>query len=422
MTMRIPKTANRNLLRSAGAMALLWIVAFSAAFVIRADESGGRPLVRKGDFQPTLVLTGSLKALQSEELKVPVTDNWRIQIKWMAKEGDSVKPGDPVVRFDTATLASDIETSQDSLRIKAEEKAQKEADYRHQKFELEVEVQTAENDTRQKKIDASVLEELVSKYEYERKQLEKKKSDYSLESARTKKIVNLLETEASIKTLGIEATDLQIKLEKMRQTLDSLTLKAHAAGTVVYAVDSWTGRKIQVGDTVYATRTVAQIPDPSSLQVQAWISETHIQKIRAGQKAELYLDAYPDKRYRGVVAGVSTYAEQVRRWGRSNYFRVDIDIENLDRDIMKPEMSVKCDIHGPLQKNVLLIPLEMTNFDGRDFWIRPDSGKARKLAVLGFNDFHLAASPEANPDIKVGAALWPVEVPQDKKETKAGEK
>jgi multidrug efflux pump subunit AcrA (membrane-fusion protein) len=355
-------------------------------------------------------------------LKVPVTDTWRIQIKWMAKEGDYVKPGDPVVRFDTATLASDIETAQDTLKIKWEEKTQKVADFEHQKFELEVEVRSAENDTRQKKIDASVLEELVSKYEYERKQLEKKRSDVSLDNARTKKIVNLIETEAAIKTLDIEAADLQIRLDKLRKTLDSLTLKAHTAGSVIYAVDDWTGRKTQVGDTVYATRTVAQIPDQTSLQVQAWISETHIQQIKVGQKADLYLDAYPEKHYRGVVANVSTYAEQVRRWGKSNYFKVDIEIENPDRDIMKPEMSVKCDIRGPWHKDVLLIPLEMTDFDGRDFWVKPDSGEPRKVAALGFNEFHVAAGPAENPGLAAGAALMPVAVSKDKKETKAGDK
>ena len=89
---------------------------------------------------------------------------------------------------------------------------------------------------------------------------------------------------------------------------------------------------------------------------------------------------------------------------------------------MKPEMSVKCDIRGPLYKDVLLIPLEMTDFDGRDFWIKPDSGEARKVTALGFNEFYLAAGPETNPSIKAGTALGPVALPKDSKETKAGDK
>jgi len=64
--------------------------------------------VKKGDFFQTVILTGSLKAQKAEHFVVPRTEAWQIQIKWMAREGDSVKPGDPVVRFDTSNLVSEI--------------------------------------------------------------------------------------------------------------------------------------------------------------------------------------------------------------------------------------------------------------------------------------------------------------------------
>lgn len=384
------------------------------------DRNGMR--VTKGDFRPLLVLTGSLTALRSEEFKVPITQTWRVQIKWMAKEGDPVKPGDPVVRFDTANLAADIETAQDSLRTRLEEKSQKEADYRHQKFELEVEVKKAENEARQKEIDASIPPGIESRYEYDRKQLEKKRSDYSFEGAKSNQLVKLVETEAQIKTLDIEVRELQARLDKLRNNLKDLTLSAHTAGAVIYFVDPWSGRKVQVGDTVFATRPVASIPDLSSLRVEAWVSETHVQQVEAGQEAALYLDAYPEKQYRGVIKEVSKTAEAIRRWGKSHYFRVDIEMAKLDLEIMKPGMSVKCEVASLPSKDVLLVPLEMTFFDGRDFWVKPGSGEALKLSPLGFNEFVLAASAEKNPALKPGTALQPIEGLKEEKETKAGEK
>jgi multidrug efflux pump subunit AcrA (membrane-fusion protein) len=378
--------------------------------------------VTKGDFRPVLVLTGSLTALRSEEFKVPITPSYRIQIKWMVREGDSVKPGDPVVRFDTANLVSELETAQESLRTKREEKAQKEADYRHQKFELEVAVKKAENEMRRSEIDAAIPPGIESRSEYDRKQLEKKKSDHSLESAETNKLVKLVETDAQIKTLGIELGELEAKLIKTRKSLEELTLTAHSAGAVIYNVDDWSGRKVQVGDTVFATRTVAQIPDLSSLRVQAWVSETHVQQIKAGQAVNLYLDAYPDNRFRGIIRDISQSAEAIRRWGKSNYFRADIEMDKLDRDIMKPGMSVKCDVLGAPSQDVLLVPLEMTFFDGRSFWIKPDSGEPLSVTPLGFDEFMLAASPEKNPGLKPGLALRPIEGLPVAKETGTGEK
>jgi multidrug efflux pump subunit AcrA (membrane-fusion protein) len=400
------------------------VLACFSLFLIGNDRSqleANEPRVTKGNFRSTVVLTGTLVSLRAEEFKVPIIENWRVQIKWMVKEGESVKPGDPVVRFDTANLASDIETAQDSLRTKREEKTQKEADYQHQKFELDVEVRKAENDNRQKEIDASIPPGLEAKYEYDRKQLEKKRSDFSLESARTNRIVKLAEGESQIKTLEIEVRDLEAKLENLKRSLSSLTLAANTAGAVLYAVDEWSGRKVQVGDTVYSTYVVAQIPDMSSLKVQALISETHIQRINTGESVDLSLDAYPDKHYRGVIGEISKSAETVRRWGRSHYFRVQIEMEKLEPEIMKPGMSVKCEVQGPQYNDVMLVPLEMTLFDGQSFWIRPARGEPLKLKALGFNEFLVAVGAGDNPAIKAGLPLAPVGIVKETRETKADE-
>jgi multidrug efflux pump subunit AcrA (membrane-fusion protein) len=417
MTHRILRSGARGAARSAAGALALAVSFFWPAGNAWPIQQKNIPRVTKGDFHPVLVLTGSLTALRSEEFKVPITPTWRIQIKWMAKEGDSVKAGDPVVRFDTANLAAELETTQESVRTKREEITQKEADYRHQQFELEVAVKKAENEMRRKEIDASIPEGIESQFEYDKKQLEKKKSDHSLKSTETNKLVKLVETDAQIKTLEIEIEELEAKLLKLRKSLDELTLTAHSAGAVIYAVDDWSGRKVQVGDTVFATRTIAQIPDLSSLRVQAWVSETHVQQIQAGQAVDLYLDAYPENRFKGIIREVSQSAEAIRRWGKSNYFRADIEMDRLDPDIMKPGMSVKCEVLGTPQKDVLLVPLEMTFFDGGSFWVKPEDGEPLSVDHLGFNEFALAASPEKNPGLKAGRALQPIDGLEAKKDT-----
>lgn len=387
------------------------------------DAGAASPTVTRGSFQSTVVLNGSLTALRSEELKAPITETWRVQIKWMAKEGESVKRGDPVVRFDTANIAASIETAQDSMRAKLEEQDRKKTEYGNQKFELDVEVKKAENDNRQRSLDASIPEGLESKYEYDRKQLEKKRSDQALAGSLTNKIVKLAEFESQLKTLAIEAKELEAQLKKLRDNLDSLTLVAQTDGTILYGVDDWTGRKVQVGDIVFATYTVASIPDLKSLVVQAWISETHIQRIQPGRPADLCLDAYPDKQYKGVIRYISRNAESVRRWGRAHYFRVDIDMEKIDPDIMKPGMSVKCIIRGTAHKDVLIVPLAMTSFDGRSFWVKPAGGDAFKLAAADYDEFAVAAGAAENPRLKAGMALAPPEpVPAHIGETKGDEK
>jgi hypothetical protein len=81
-------------------------------------------------------------------------------------------------------------------------------------------------------------------------------------------------------------------------------------------------------------------------------------------------------------------------------------------------MSVRCEVRGPEYKDVLLIPLGMTLFDGRSFWVRPAGGEAVKLTALDYGEFAVAADPGANPSLKAGMTLLPVgELPK-----KVGEK
>jgi multidrug efflux pump subunit AcrA (membrane-fusion protein) len=419
----IPKRLRRPSLRTLilGGTVLLVIALFLAVRPAARRPAGTEEPVRRvgrGDFQSKIILTGSLAALRSEEFKVPITETWRVQIKWMVKEGETVKPGDPVVRFDTASLAAMIETARDALKAKLEERTQKEDEFENQAYELDVEVKKAENDNRQKSLDASIPEGIESKYEYDRKQLEKKISDQSLASSRTKRNVKRAEMESQLKSLAIEASELEAKLAKLRRSLDELTLIAGAEGAVIYAADDWSGRKVQVGDTVFATSLVATIPDLSSLVVQAYLSETHVQRVKAGQSVDLYLDAYPARLFPGTIREISKSADPVRRWGRSSYFRVDIALKELALDIMKPGMSVRCEVKGPANTAVLLVPLEMTAFDGRSFWARPGGGPPVQIAALDHDDLAVAARPEDNPALKPGVILAPVG-PLPKAETKA---
>lgn len=396
----------------AGGLVLLGVGFFLAIRPAAGGRSApGAPgpagVVTRGSFRSTVVLTGAIAALRSEELKVPITETWRVQIKWMVPEGETVRPGDPVVRFDTAGLASSLETAQDALKAKLEEKAQKEDEAENQAYELDVEVKKAENDNRQKSLDASIPEGIESKYEFDRKQLEKKISDQTLASARTKKSVKGAELESGLQTVTIEIRELRARLDKLSESLSDLTLVARTEGAVIYGADEWTGRKVQIGDTVFATSKVATIPDMASLVVQAYIPETQIQRIRIGQSADLFLDAYPDRRFRGAIKEISKSADPVRRWGRSNYFRVDFDIESLAPDIMKPGMSVRCEVQGTALEDVLLVPLEMTAFDGLTFWARPAGGAPVRIEALDHDDLAVAADPGRNPSLKAGLTLAP---------------
>jgi RND family efflux transporter MFP subunit len=80
---------------------------------------------------------------------------------------------------------------------------------------------------------------------------------------------------------------------------------------------------------------VVTIADMTSLQVEADVSESNIERIDINQNCEIVLDAYPDKRYPGYVAKIVPTADRSKAT-----VMVKIGFRNYDSSVL-PEMSAK---------------------------------------------------------------------------------
>lgn len=363
--------------------------------------------VKTGNFTGTTILSGSIQAQKAERFDVPSSNTWQIQIKWMVKEGTFVNPGDTVVRFDTANLVSEIVNLEMSLLTREEERKQKTAERKHKEFELDVQLKQAEIEYKKAKLDADVPKGIFPDYRYDRKQLEMKKRLKAFDTAKMEKTTQMAALDTAIKKKDIELEESKTKLKRLQDTLDRLTLKAKTAGSVVYGMHRWQGRKIVVGDTVSPSWAIASIPDTSSFQVEAWVNETDINRIKPRQPVDISLDAYPDRTFTGKIKSVLNNAEKRDEWGKAHYFWVLIELDSRDLGIMKPGMSVKCVVRSANRRQVLLLPLQAAYFDGSDFWIKPKGEEAIKINPLGYNEFSLALEPGGK--LKEGSLLEEVD-------------
>lgn len=89
------------------------------------------------------------------------------------------------------------------------------------------------------------------------------------------------------------------------------------------------------GASTTARAAVVSIADMSSLEVEADVSESNIQRIQPGQSCEIVLDAYQDTRYPGVVSKIVPTADRAKA-------TVLTKIKFVERDErVLPEMSAK---------------------------------------------------------------------------------
>jgi RND family efflux transporter MFP subunit len=80
---------------------------------------------------------------------------------------------------------------------------------------------------------------------------------------------------------------------------------------------------------------VVTIADMNSLEVEADVSESNIEKIEPEQPCEITLDAYPEKRYRGIVDKIVPTADRAKA-------TVQTKVRFLDKDKrVLPEMGAK---------------------------------------------------------------------------------
>ena len=90
-----------------------------------------------------------------------------------------------------------------------------------------------------------------------------------------------------------------------------------------------------LGAAANAKAAVVTIADMSSLQVEADVSESNLEKVEAGQPCEIQLDAFPESRFRGVVHMIVPTADRSKA-----SVMVKVRFLSKDKRIL-PEMSAR---------------------------------------------------------------------------------
>jgi RND family efflux transporter MFP subunit len=98
-----------------------------------------------------------------------------------------------------------------------------------------------------------------------------------------------------VKASDSEASASQSDVDSLQTNLKDRTILSPIDGTVV-------AKPVEVGEMVLpAGNPVAEIADFRSLLVETDVPEARLHLVKKGSPAEIVLDAYPDRRYRGEV-------------------------------------------------------------------------------------------------------------------------
>jgi HlyD family secretion protein len=349
----------RNLTIGSAALVLLLLLYFFFAKGKAAGDADVLSSVKKGTFRIEIETTGELEAKNSVKILGPVQLRdfriWNVTIQNIVDEGTVVKKGDWVATLDRSEFQNRFNEKQIELEKASSRFTQTQLDTTLQMRQSRDELINLKYALEEKQIilDQSKFEPPATIKQNEIN-LDKAVRAYeqALENYKIKKRQNV----EKMREVSAERKKVENEFQAMTKVLESFNVLAPEDGMVIY-VKGWDGKAIKAGSQIQMwDPQVASLPDLTKMMSKTFVNEVDVRKVKAGQKVEIGLDAYPDKKLKGQVIRVANVGEQ-RPNSDSKVFEVAIEIDGSD-PTLRPSMTTSNTIVTRIVDSAMFIPLE----------------------------------------------------------------
>ena len=145
----------------------------------------------------------------------------------------------------------------------------------------------------------------------------------------------------------------QARIDVARAQLERTILRAPFAG-VVAEINGEVGEFVTPSPVGVPTPPTVDLVDGSCLYISAPIDEVDAPAVRAGQRASISLDAFPNQHFPGFVRRVAPYVLDTEKQART--VEVEAEIENPEKYNLLPGYSADVEVILENRENVLRIP------------------------------------------------------------------
>ncbi len=390
--------------------AIVVVVAIGAIIVISRLSSGkdlGNLYVEaeRGQFEIIVTTTGELQAENSTDITGPDFAQSRpirvmdIEITDLVPEGTEVQEGDYVATLDRTsfdnTLKDELErleTYENNLEVRILDTAVTLSNLRDNIKNLRFSVEEAEITLEESKFEPPTT--------IRQAEISLDKAKRSLEQAIRGYELKVEQARSDMRTIKNQLSEQRQRVADIEGILENFEIKAPASGMVIYYRDR-SGSKRRIGSSISPwDNVVATLPDMSSMISKTYVNEIDISKVAVGQKVEIVVDAFPDKKYTGTVISVANIGEQLPN-ADAKVFEVVIKLDSTDL-ILKPSMTTANKIITKTIEDVTYIPLEavMTGADSIPFVYLRNGTK--QIVVLGeSNENNVVVEQGLNPGTRI---------------------
>jgi len=279
--------------------------------------SVGLGQAQMGAVREEILLTGALKP--KEQVDVNPKASGRIEQVYVYV-GDQVDAGDPIAELEDSELSQQVKRAEAAQAVTRAALDQRRAELANSKAELA-------------RAEELLKQGLIPKQEYEARQ-----TGYRVVQAQVRL------AQAQVDQAQAEVTEFEIRLE---QTQVYAPMAGHVAK-----------RYLDAGALVYPSTPIVNLVNLSTMVTMANVPEREVAKLRVGNKAQVQVDAFMDRKFEGRIARIAPVLDAATRSAL-----VEVEIPNDDAGL-KAEMFARVTLDLESTRQSVLIPREALVYRG----------------------------------------------------------
>ena len=406
---RPPKKMRRALIGAAV------VVVVAAAGIAMTARSGSIPNattteVTRGDFIDYIQIRGDIRPAKSIVLAAPLQSGGELQIVKLVKNGSTVKKGDIVVEFDATQLQQRLAERRSELRTAEGEIEQVEAQHKITAEQQQTALMKARYDIERAKLDLG-KRDLISQIEYEEAKLALADAEQRMKEAEAKDLSTKAAAQAELLGKKRKRDKAQYDVDRTVSAIGALHLRAPDDGTVNILENPRSGGpfgggvEFREGDRAWPGASVLELPDLSSIHLEARLDESDRGRLKVGQRATVKIEAVPGKDFSARVDLISVLArvDFSSGWPPVRNFDLGLILDDKDPRI-RPGMTATARIAADRLPNMTLVPAEaIFQKDGRPVVYRLDGSMfaEQPIEIVRRGREQAAVSAGVNPGDKL---------------------
>ncbi|MEM8757401.1 MAG: HlyD family efflux transporter periplasmic adaptor subunit [Planctomycetota bacterium] len=234
--------------------------------------------------------------------------------------------------------------------------------------------------------------EFQQKRDREQKESDVAQARAELDRVERQNAIKLADAQATLTSRQRRVARRTAQIDDLIEQIAAATVTAPSAGLVVYGSTVQQSRNrwnndgpMQIGQNVYPNRLMFALPDTSRLVAEVRVHESLAGRIRAGQDAQIRVNAANDRIFTGTVTEIGVLAEN-GGWRDPNLreYTVTIAIDAADdkSDVLKPSMRCEATITLGRVEDSLAVPVTAVFNEGPVRYVYVDEGSVfRRVPV-----------------------------------------